>query len=95
MATRRTDTVFVLLNVVMWAAMTAILVIVPDTLVRWVPMEVARVVGWAVASGFWVVILQPQWRQRVGPFVLFFLQLVLWVSAALVAIWISESARPF
>jgi len=95
MAMRRADTAFLLLNILMWAVMTAILVIVPDRLERWLSIEIARVIGWAVASGFWVVVLQQQWRMRVGPFTLFALQLVLWVSAAVVAIWISEAARPF
>jgi hypothetical protein len=95
MAPRRTDAAFLLVNVLMWVVMTTILVVVPDQLERWLPIEIARVVGWAVASGLWVVVLQQQWRSRVGPFTLFALQLVLWVSAALVAIWISDSARPF
>ena len=34
-----------------------------------------------------------EWKRRVGPFVAFRLQLMLWVSAALVAIWISEQVR--
>jgi hypothetical protein len=78
----------------MWVVMTAILVVIPDALERWMSMEVARVVGWAVASGLWVVALQAQWRQRVGPFTLFALQVFLWVSAAVVAMWLSEIARP-
>lgn len=78
----------------MWLVMTAVLVLVPDTLSRWVSIEVARVTGWAIASGLWVVALQQPWRHRVGPLTLFLLQLALWVSAALVAIMISDAARP-
>jgi hypothetical protein len=85
---------FFAVNIVMWLVMTVILVLVPDTLDRWLPLEIARVTGWAVASGLWVVALQQPWRQRVGPFTLFTLQLAIWVSAAVVAILISEAARP-
>jgi hypothetical protein len=84
---------FVIANVVMWALMTAILTVVPDALARWLSLELARVVAWAVASGLWVVVLQQPWRDRLGPFPLFFLQVALWVSAALVAIWISDTVR--
>ncbi len=84
---------FLLANVLMWALMTAILIVVPDALDRWLSLEFARVVGWAVASGLWVVVLQQPWRSRVGPFTLFALQVLLWISAALVAIWISDTLR--
>jgi hypothetical protein len=73
--------------------MIAILVLVPDTLERWTGMEIGRVIGWALASGTWVVTLGPSWQRRVGPLARFGLQFVLWVSAALIAIWISEQAR--
>ena len=86
-------TTFVATNVLMWTLMTLILIVVPDALERWVSLEVGRVVGWAVASGLWVVVLQQQWRARVGPLTLFTLQVLLWVSAALVAIWISDTVR--
>jgi hypothetical protein len=84
---------FVVVNVLMWVVMTAILVLVPDALERWLSLEVARVVGWAVASGLWVIALQQQWRSRVGPFMLFVLQVLIWVSAAVIAIWISDTVR--
>jgi hypothetical protein len=84
---------FVLANIVMWVVMTAILTVVPDALGRWLSLEFARVVAWAVASGLWVIVLQQPWRLRLGPFPLFFLQVGLWVSAALVAIWISDTVR--
>ena len=84
---------FVLANVLMWTVMTAILTVVPDALARWCSLELARVVAWAVASGLWVVVLQQPWRARLGPIPLFVLQVTLWVSAALVAIWISDTVR--
>ena len=46
-----------------------------------------------MACAVWVVAVERQWQQRVGPFARFFLQLDLWVGAALVAIWISDQAR--
>jgi hypothetical protein len=92
--TRRPSTLpFMAANILMWLLMMVVLVVVPDTLERWTSIEIARVVGWALASGLWVVALQAAWRRRVGPFVLFVLQLGLWVSAAIVAIWISDLFR--
>ena len=91
--TRYRGVAFFAVNVLMWALMTAILVLVPDALQPWLSIEFARVVGWAVASGLWVVVLQQPWRSRVGPFTLFTLQVLLWISAALVAIWISDTVR--
>ena len=73
--------------------MTAILVVVPDTIDRWVGLELARVIGWAVACGLWVVTIEGQWKRRFGPFTRFVCQLVLWVLAAVVAMWISEHAK--
>lgn len=74
--------------------MTVILVLVPDALDGWLGLEVARVVGWAVAGSVWVVTIERQWQARIGPLWRFVLQLLLWISAALVAIWISEMTRP-
>jgi hypothetical protein len=91
---RRPALSFAAANVLLWLLMTAILIIVPDALERWMSIEIARVIGWAVASGLWVVVLQPAWRSRVGPFTLFVLQVAIWVSAAIVAISLSEMARP-
>ncbi len=84
---------FVLRNAVVWLLMAAILVVVPDQLERWMSLEVARVIGWAVACGVWVVVVEQEWKARFGPFARFAFQLVLWVGAALVALWISDQVR--
>jgi hypothetical protein len=84
---------FFLVNAAVWVLMTVILVVVPDTLEHWMPIQVARVMGWTVACAVWVLAVEKQWQTRAGPFVRFLVQLVLWVSAALVAIWISDQAR--
>lgn len=73
--------------------MVVILVLVPDTVERWVGLEVARIIGWAVAGGFWMVSVEVEWKERCGPFIRFGLQTTLWVAAALVAIYISTQAR--
>lgn len=84
---------FVIANALVWLTMTAILVFVPDGLERWMSLEIARVIGWAVACSVWVVAIERQWQERVGPLARFGLQLVLWVSAAVVASWISDQFR--
>jgi hypothetical protein len=76
-----------------WIVMTAILVVVPDALERWVSIEIGRVAGWAVAVSVWVIVVEPHWRARFGPFVRVALQLGLWMTSAMTAIWISEQAR--
>lgn len=85
---------FVAVNLLVWLLMTAILVVVPDTLERWMSRELASVVGWAVACGVWVVAVESAWQARFGPWARFVLQLALWVSAAVIAMWISGLARP-
>jgi len=95
MTRRGSAAVFFVANVLAWLLLVAIMVLVPDYLGRWVSLEVSRVVGWAVASGIWVVALQPRWRARVGPLALFGVQFVTWVSAAILAMWISEASHPF
>jgi hypothetical protein len=50
-------------------------------------------VSWAVACIVWVVTVEQQWKTRHGPFVRFGLQLVLWMSAAFVAVWLSDHGR--
>jgi len=84
---------FVAASVAVWLLMVAILVLVPDSLEPWVGLEVARVVGWAVAGAVWMISVEPEWRARMGPVWRFLLQTALWVLAALVAIWISEQAH--
>jgi hypothetical protein len=93
MSDRPSRVVFVVANVIVWCVMTAILVVVPDQLARWMSLEIARVVGWGVAGSVWVVSVESMWRARFGPIARFFLQLVLWISAALVAIFISDQVR--
>ena len=93
MARRQSLARFLLVNLVVWILMTAILVVVPDTLERWTSLEIARGIGWAFGYGVWVFVVEQRWRERMGPFVRFFLQLILWVSSALLAIWISDAAR--
>lgn len=73
--------------------MVAVLVIVPDSLERWMPFEIARICGWVLASGLWVAILERDWQMRFGPVLRFALQTVLWLGAATTAIWISEQFR--
>ena len=84
---------FVLANAVVWLTMTAILVVVPDALERWMRLEIARVIGWAVACSVWVIAVERQWQERVGPLARFGLQLGLWIAAAVTAIWISDQFR--
>lgn len=86
---------FIVANVCMWAVMMAVMVLVPDTLDRWVSLTIGRALGWAVASGLWDVVMQPAWRRRVGPLALFAIKLPLWVSAATAALWLSDLFRPF
>ena len=93
MATRPPLGPFVLANAGVWLVMTAILVVVPDLLEGWMPLELARVFGWAVACSVWVIAIERQWQQRVGPLARFGLQLALWVLAAVVATWISDQFR--
>jgi hypothetical protein len=90
----RTPTVlFFASNVVVWLVMTAILVVVPDYLESVIGFQAARIAGWVVACGVWVVAVEAQWQRRFGPVSRVLLQLVLWVGAALAAVWISSQAR--
>ena len=84
---------FVLRNVLVWVLMTVILVVVPDWLERWMGLQVGRVIGWALACTVWFVAVEHEWRARSGPLVRIAVQFVLWVSAALSAIWISDQFR--
>ena len=93
MTTRPSKLRFVASNAAVWVVMVVILVVVPDTLERWLSLEVARVVGWAVACSVWVVAVESEWKRRYGAFWRFALQLTLWISAAALALWISEQFR--
>ena len=84
---------FVLLNVVMWLVMTVILIVLPDQLDRWLDLGVARAIGWAVAGALWVVAIERQWQARMGALARFPLQVLLWASSALVAMWLSDLFR--
>ncbi len=84
---------FVLANFAVWIVMTAILVVVPDLLEHWMPLAIARVVGWAAACGVWVIAIERHWERRVGPLARFGVQLGLWMLAALAATWISDLFR--
>lgn len=84
---------FAALNVLMWLVMTAILLVLPDQLVRWLDIMVGRAVAWAVAGSLWVVVIERHWQARMGALARFPLQVVLWVSSALVATWLSDQFR--
>ena len=84
---------FVLRSTLVWILMVVILVVVPDRLEGWISIELGRVLGWAVACLIWVVVVEHEWKARFGPFTRFGLQLVLWVGAAVLAMWISDSFR--
>jgi hypothetical protein len=80
-------------SALVWIVMVVVLIVVPDTLESWMPIDIARVCGWVLASGLWVAILERDWRERFRPIPRFFLQVTLWLAAALLAIEISERAR--
>jgi hypothetical protein len=84
---------FIGTSAVVWLVMTVILVVVPDQLERWMPLQFARVVGWVLACGVWVVVVEAEWKARFGPVMRFVAQIVLWLSAALVAIFVSDFFR--
>lgn len=84
---------FVGLNLFMWVVMTAILLVLPDQLVRWMDISVGRAVAWAVAGAVWVVAIERHWQARLGALARFPLQVLLWVSSALVAMWLSDQFR--
>jgi hypothetical protein len=80
-------------SVVVWLVMVVVLVVVPDALEAWMPLDIARVCGWVLASGIWVAVLERDWRKRFSPLPRFVLQTVIWLSAAIVAITISDQFR--
>lgn len=85
---------FLATSLAVWLAMVVILVVLPDALSRWLSIEFARGVGWAVACLVWVVSVERQWQARFGPLMRFVLQLILWVAAAALAVWASETLTP-
>ncbi|HUL71838.1 MAG TPA: hypothetical protein VLT86_01980 [Vicinamibacterales bacterium] len=94
MAPRLSTRRFVLRNALVWILMVAILVVVPGQLERWLSVEISRVIGWPLACGVWVVAVEREWQARFGPFARFGFQLLLWVSAALCAVWLSDQLQP-
>ena len=84
---------FLALNLILWVVMTDILVVLPDQLVRWVDLSVGRALAWAVAGAVWVVAIERQWQARMGALARFPLQVLLWASAALAAMWVSDQFR--
>ena len=90
---RRSGLAFSLRSAVVWIVMVAVLVVVPDALERWIPLQIARVCGWVLASGIWVAVLERDWQERFPPIPRFALQIAIWLSAALTAIFISDQFR--
>jgi hypothetical protein len=90
---RRAGLRFRIWSIGVWLLMVAVLVLVPDTLERWMPLNIARVCGWVLASGLWVAILERDWQDRFKPLPRFLLQITIWLAAALAATWISEQFR--
>ena len=90
---RRTLLSFGVRSSVVWLVMVVVLVVVPDALEPWLSLQVARVVGWVLASGIWVAVVERDWQERFDPVVRFALTVIIWLSAALVAIWISGQFR--
>lgn len=84
---------FLALNAAVWLAMTAILVVVPDTLERWMPLTVARPLGWVFAFAVWAAVIEGQWRQRFSAVPRFLWQVLLWVTAVIAATWVSDQFR--
>jgi len=90
---RRTGLSFRAWSIGVWLLMVGVLVVVPDALERWMPLHIARVFGWVLASGLWVAILERDWQDRFAPVPRFVLQVVVWLAAALTAAWISDQFR--
>ena len=80
-------------SAVVWVVMVVVLVLVPDALESWMPLDFARVCGWVLASFIWVVVLNREWESRLRPLVRFPLQIFASASAALLAVWISDQFR--
>ena len=78
---------------VVWIVMIVVLIVVPDALEGWMSLPAARVCGWVIASGLWVAIVEREWRERFSPIPRFLVQILVWLSAALIAIYISDYFR--
>ena len=80
-------------SAIVWLVMVIVLVLVPDTLEQWMPLNIARICGWVLASGIWVIALDRYWTAQLRPLVRFPLQIGAWLGAALTAVWISDQFR--
>jgi hypothetical protein len=92
-AARHANLKFGLWSAGVWLVMVVVLVVVPDSLERWLPASIARVCGWVFASGIWVAVLERDWQRRFQPLPRFVLQVAAWLSAALTAMWVSDQFR--
>jgi len=84
---------FVAWSGAVWLVMIVVLIVVPDSLEDWMPLPVARVFGWVLASGIWVAVVEREWRERFSPIPRFLIQIVVWLSAALIAVYVSDYFR--
>jgi len=80
-------------SALVWVVMVVVLILVPDALERWMPLDIARVCGWVLASGVWVALVEREWRERFGPISRFVFQLLVWLSAAILATTISDNFK--
>ena len=90
---RRTLLSFGVRSGVVWLVMVVVLVVVPDALEASLSLPVARVVGWVLASGIWMAVVERDWQERFRPVARFVLTVMIWLSAALVALWVSSQFR--
>jgi len=84
---------FVARSGAVWLIMIVVLIVVPDSLEGWMPLPIARVCGWVLASGIWVAVVEREWRERFSPIPRFLIQIVVWLSAALIAVYVSDYFR--
>jgi len=80
-------------SAIVWLVMVVVLVVVPDALEQWMPLQIARICGWVLASGIWVIALDRAWQTHFRPLIRFPLQITAWLTAALTAVWISDQFR--
>ena len=84
---------FVAWSGAVWLVMIVVLIVVPDSLEGWMPLSIARVCGWVLASGIWVAVVEREWRARFSPVSRFLLQTAIWLTAAFIAIFVSDYFR--